>query len=157
MSIVIDGKDILEYNSIIAIVMSQRLDRLLKGEDIKIPVVVLQSAKNLFATGMTGMNYINGKAGPVQPEAVVTYMLLRDMLRRLTVATERDIDSRLEELVLVMQELEPDGKQVQDAREQYQTLQSLFMVIHGESCRYSTAHGRHSPYSIGTFDDDEDD
>jgi len=161
MSIVIDGKDILAYNSYLAIVMSESLDDMLGGKAKEIPKSVLREAKNLF---LVGMDFVREKRGlsfvyqhwREQRETFPTYKLLTDMLRKVKEIPEEDIDSELEKLAIAMQRLESDEEEVFIDRENYQTLQKLFNVMHEESGNYIPAFGQHSPYSVGVFDCDDE-
>ena len=161
MSMVIDGKDILSYNSYLAVVMSKSLDDLLSGKEKEIRKGILRDAKNLFSIGMDpirekrGLNLVHQNRDE-QRETLMTYRLLIDMLRKVKKVAEEDVDSELERLAIAMQKLTPAGRQVLVDKEQYRTLRNFFIEMYKESSKYTPAFGEHSQYSIGTFDGDGD-
>jgi hypothetical protein len=162
MSVVIDGKDILQYNSLMAITMSERLNSLLVGKENKIPKATLDRAKKFLSVGMDEVRLARGQEAinaywEEERERWTTYRLLTDMLKRVKKIDEKDVDSELEKLAIVAEVLTSDGKQLLVAREHYQTLQKVFRAMYDESANYVSAFGQHSPYSIGTFDDSDDD
>ena len=161
MSTVIDGKDILGYNSHIAIVMSEGLESFVAGHEYHIPVRVLECAKRLFPIGMDHIKEKRGeepthKQWGEEREVYTTYKLLTDMLKKVKRIEDGQIDSELENLANAINLLTPDRTNMPGG-EQYQTLQQLFMAMYEEAGNYGPAYHSHSPYSIGTFDDDEDD
>lgn len=160
MSVVIDGKDILVHNSYIAIVMGEGLESFVAGHKYHIPVRVLEHAKKLFSIGM---DHIKEKRGEElthnqweQREVYKTYQLLTDILKKVKRIEDDQIDSELEKLANAINLLTPNGTKMPE-REQCQTLQQLFMTMYQEAGNYGPAYHSHSPYSIGTFDNDEDD
>ena len=152
MSAVIDGKDILEFNSYLAAAMQRGLGGLLNGGKKGIPVGVLHDAKNLFSAGM---RYIHEESRDA--EVHMTYKLLIDMLKRVKKMEKDKVNTELEKLAIALEVLTPDGKQVIIAPEHYRTLKNLFWAMHKESRNYNSHYDDgHSPYSIGTFDDDSE-
>jgi hypothetical protein len=142
--------------------MREDLGKLLNGTGKGIRAGVLHSAQKLFSVAMDavrqrkGLDVINKKGIINISEYLVTYNLIKDMLKRVNKGI-KDFDSELEKLALSIEILTPDGRQIPIARENYQTLCNLFGEMHKESCKYPTAYdGSHSPYSIGTFDDSDE-
>ena len=148
MSRVIDGEDILARNSLLAIVMSESLDGHLQEMGERISPGVLSKAKELFSTAFDP----SGK----QRKTQVTYRLLSDMLKRVKKIRDSEVDSELRKMATAMGALTSDGRQVLIDRESYKTLRDLFEEMYEESGNYVSALGQHSPYSIGTFDDDDE-
>lgn len=159
MSVVFDGKDILKSNAYLAISMKETLDSLLSGKKRNIPARVLKDAKSLFSVGMDAvklgknLDVVHKDMNP--SELYMTYRLLADMLRA-TKKDVKDVDSELEKLTIALEALTPDGRQVAISKENYNTLRDIFGAMYKTSCGYSSAHGEHSPYSIGTFDDSDE-
>ena len=161
MSVVIDGKDILMYYSYLAADMKEELEKFLQAEEIGINPLLLINAKRLFAAGMEGLRLSKGigpRTGDIR-ESITTYMMLRDMLKKARTTPEKEVDSRLEQLATAAEALTPGWEYFQHVvkKEDYKALKDVFREIALESSKYAPALGQHSSYSIGTFDDADDD
>jgi len=162
MSRVIDGHDILQYNSTFAIVMKDSLEKLLGGKKVTIDERVLEGAQRLFSVGMDFIRESNGLK-PVHErwderrESYASYRLLVDMLTKVRKIDEKEVNRELTTLYLAIQLLTQDGRQIPVGREQYKTLKDLFGEMHREAGSYCSSVGQNSPYSVGTFDDGDDD
>jgi len=158
MSRVIDGRDILLKYSSVAIAMGKGLDALLNGREGQIPKGAIEAAQRLFFAAMNGIR--NRKSPKIPKEdflvTSVTYRLVTDMIKRV-IPKANDVDSELEKLASAIQVLTPDGEQIVSNQRTYETLRDVFNNMYIESCNYPRHYGSHSPYSVGTFDNYDDD
>jgi len=160
MSEILDGRDLLNYNSFMAISMNGSLKDLLDGKNVKIPMGTLVMARHLFSVAADyarkekNLSIVNTSCDP--REISISHSLLTDMIKRTLKTDRKDPDSELEKLAVAMELLTPDGKAIIIAKESYQMLQGIFESMDNEARRYPSYHGGHSPYSFGTFDDDNE-
>src|SRR3989338_1245177 len=135
MSIAIDGIDILKRYSTASAVVAEGLDYRLCGENREIPAGAIACVNRLFSR-----------------EFGTAYLMLKDMLRKIRVVDDQNIDSKLEDIANTLEILTPSGNQVRIAREGFQEVRDLLRKIADERQKYAYPKS-HSPYSIGTFND----
>ena len=157
MSIVIDGIDILKRYSTASAVVAEGLDYRLCGENREIPAGAIACVNRLFSRGIDYIREVRGQK-PINkdPRAArefgTAYLMLKDMLRKIRVVDDQNIDSKLEDIANTLEILTPSGNQVRIAREGFQEVRDLLRKIADERQKYAYPKS-HSPYSIGTFND----
>jgi hypothetical protein len=157
MSIVIDGFDVLDYNQYMAIAMSNKFSELLKKGTVDFPMGVVHDASSLFDAAVSDIYEKDVDVESVYSDPLIrsqAHRVVLDVLKPLTKSANPD--SELEVLANTLREIQPHQTLAIAKKQQYQTLQILFQRMYNKSLEYSSFYGEHSPYSIGTFGNDDE-